>query len=89
MKIKKNYVLQQIVDEYIVVPIAQEADRLNGVLKLNETGAYIWKILEKGTDSHDDIVEALCLEYNKERLIVQEDVDLFLKQLEAFGCLEQ
>lgn len=89
MKIKKNYVLQQIVDEYIVVPIAQEADRLNGVLKLNETGAYIWKILEKGTDSRDDIVEALCLEYNKERPIVQEDVDLFLKQLEAFGCLEQ
>ena len=27
MKIKNNYVLQAIADEYLVVPIAEEADR--------------------------------------------------------------
>ena len=89
MKIKDNYVLQKIVDEYIVVPIAQEADRINGVFNLNETGAFIWQVLEKGTMTHDELVEALYLKYNEDRFIIEEDVNEFLEQLELFGCLEK
>ena len=43
MKIKDNYVLQTMADEYIVVPVGEEADRVHGIIKLNETGAFLWK----------------------------------------------
>ena len=54
MKIKDNYVLQEVAKEYLVVPIAEEADRLQGIIRLNESGAFLWKYLESGTDSHSN-----------------------------------
>ena len=47
-RIKKNYILTQVAEEYLVVAVGSEADKFNGMLQLNDTGAYIWKKLEEG-----------------------------------------
>ena len=88
MKIKSNYVLQEVVDEYIVVPIGEEADRLHGVLKLNAVGAFIWKILSNGVDSEEEIKKLIMDEYNIDKFTAEQDITMFLKQLNEFGCLE-
>ena len=88
MKIKKNYVLQEIADEYFVVPIAEEADRLHGVIRLNETGALLWNHLEKGIQSKKELETIIISEYNVAQVNLRTDIDLFLNQLEAIGCLE-
>ena len=88
MKIKNNYVLQAIADEYLVVPIAEEADRLHGVIKLNETGAFLWNYLVKGVDSKAEMETAIMHEYNIDQSSAHQDVESFLSQLGAIGCLE-
>ena len=65
MKIKDCFVLQQIHDEYLVVPIGEEMDRLNGVIKLSETGAFLWELLSKGVGSEDDLISAVMAEYGQ------------------------
>lgn len=88
MKIKNNYVLQTVTDEYIVVPIADEADRLHGVIKLNETGAFLWNYIEKQNYSMENMVEAIIHKYGVERSIARNDVSTFIAQLKSIGCLE-
>ena len=88
MKIKDNYVLQTIVDEYLVVPIAEEADRLHGVIKLNKAGAFLWNLLEKGVESEAVLEEKLSQQFGVELEKAKNDVEIYLKQLNQIGCLE-
>ena len=88
MKIKENYVLQTIGDDYIVVPIAEEADRLHGVISLNETGAYLWRRLLEGIDTKSQLETDLMQEYNISRDLAHKDVGAFILQLDSIGCLE-
>lgn len=88
MKIKENYVLQTIGDDYIVVPIAEEADRLHGIISLTETGAYLWRRLMEGIDTKSQLENALIQEYNISQDLAHNDVDAFVLQLESIGCLE-
>ena len=88
MRIKENFILQKIVDEYLVVPIAEEADRLHGVIRLNETGAILWNCLEKGVTSKEELEYTLLTKYNHlNQSGVHTDVETFINQLTSFGCL--
>ena len=89
MKIKKNYVIQKIADEYIVVPISEEADRVHGVIRLNETGAFLWSILENKKVSKEDLENAVMDKYNVDRHIAHRDIDYFLNKINDIGCLER
>ena len=88
MKIKKDYVLQKIADEYIVVPIGEEADRLHGVIRLNDAGAYLWEILEKGVTVKEELQMALMQKYGIERTVACDDVDAYLSKISAIDCIE-
>ena len=47
MHISENYILREIMGEYIVVPTGEEAMKFQGLVTLNETGAFLWKELQK------------------------------------------
>lgn len=88
MKIKDNFVLQEIADESFVVPVAEEAERLHGVIKLNKTGVILWRVLEKGVLSKGELEAAILSEYNVDQGKLHSDIDSFVNQLETMGCLE-
>ena len=51
MKINEGYILKEMAGAqkgtYIVVAVGKATEKLSGYLTLNETGAFIWKTLEK------------------------------------------
>ena len=67
MKMKKNFVLQEVADEYIVVPVGEEADRTRGIIKLNATGASLWKQLTEKNVSQNELVNLILNEYHIEK----------------------
>lgn len=87
MKIKENFVLQEILDDYLVVPVGKEANQLHGIIKLNETGAFLWKHLSAKDYSRDDIIHLLQLEYDVDQLKASSDVDDFLDKIKRIGCV--
>lgn len=87
MKIKDNYVLQEIVDECMVVPVGDEADKLHGVIKLNATGAFLWKALSQ-EQTVDSLTDMLLAEYATDRDSAKADVEKFLTTLHKIGCIE-
>lgn len=86
MRIKKNYVLRQIAESWVVLPLAEETINFSGMLTLNESGAMLWKLLETGADQ-DALVEALTSEYTVSAEQAKADVDEYLNKLIRAGCV--
>ena len=88
MKLNPNFVLRNIVDEYIVVPICEEADKLHGVITLTESGAFLWEKLAT-EQTEDTLVEALLGEYDVDEATARRDVKAFLETIDGIGCVEK
>ena len=86
MKIKNGYVLKQIAGNNIVVEIGGSVS-FNGMITLNDTGAFLWEKLEKGSEE-EALVSALLDEYDVDAKKANKDVELFIKKLEGAGILE-
>ena len=87
MKLKKNLVLRQVADTWVVLPLGAESLNFNGMLSLNETGALLWENLSKGGD-RETLADVLTTEYVVDRATALSDVDEFLEKLAKTGCLE-
>ena len=87
MKIKSNYVLRQVADIWVVLPLAAENLNLNGMLTVTESGALLWRHLEQGCDLQA-LVEALMDEYEVTEERSRADAIKFVEKLAQFGCLE-
>ena len=87
MKIKQGYVLRQVADLWVVLPLAEETVNFNGMIKLNDCGALLWNNLECGCDV-EHLVNAILAEYRISREQAQADVLEFLENLSKVGCLE-
>ena len=88
MKINENFVLRQVVDTYVVLPIGKATVDFNGMVTLNETGAFLWKQLEQGA-TRETLAEALTGEYDVSCDEALTDIDAFLASLESVGCIEK
>jgi len=87
MKIKNGFALRQIVDSWVVLPLAAESVNFSGMLTLNDSGAFLWKILEHGGDA-ESMVAALTKEYDVSLQEAKADVDTFIHKLADVGCIE-
>jgi len=89
MRIKKGYVLQKMADEHIAVPVGDETGRLHGVIRLNETGAFLWDLLSKNDYTEEDLVNAITEEYLLDPDTARRDVAVFISNIEELGCIER
>ena len=88
MKIKNGFVAKEIAGQYVVVALGQASKIFNGIVKLNESGKFIWDMLVKGAEK-DDIVKALLEEYEGvDEATATADVDRFIGELRGANILE-
>jgi len=59
---KKKFLLREIDGEFLLVPLGSGQKQFTSMITMNETGAFIWKCLEKNM-SPDTIAEKLSQEY--------------------------
>lgn len=81
MKIEKEYILREIADDYIIVPVGKAAMEFNGMITVNETGAFLWKILTKGA-TKEELLHAMLEEYEVSAEEAEADIDEFLQLLQ-------
>lgn len=78
MKTKKGFMLRTVADKHIVVPIGTASVEFNGLITLNETGAFLWERLSKGA-TYDELLSALLSEYDASEDDARKGLDSFLK----------
>lgn len=88
MRINDNFVLRQVVDTWVVLPLADKTVDFNGMITLNESGVLLWNTLEKGADV-DALVDALLAEYDVSAEQARGDVEAFIEKLRSVGCIDE
>ncbi len=86
MKIKGEFVLSEIGGEVIAVSIANEKGDFDGMINLTETGAFLWRLLEKDV-TEDYLVEELLTNYNVDEQTAKLDVKEFINKLKEKDLL--
>ena len=58
MHISENFVMREIAGERVIVPIGEEASRFHGLITVNDSGAFLWSILQKSDTTLDQLKKA-------------------------------
>ncbi len=88
MKIKTGFVLEKVGVQYLAVAVGERASSFSGLVRMNETGAFLWNLIVDKDMSREELVDALSREYDAPREVLARDVDSFAEKLSAGGILE-
>lgn len=80
MKIKDGFVLREIGGEYVVVAVGRQTLDFEGLITLNETGAFLWKRLQEEC-TQEQLCAALTAEYAVDAATAATDVAAFADRL--------
>jgi len=87
MKIKDGYILRNIADEWIIVPVGARLYDFNGLMTVNETGAFLWKLLQEER-TRDELINSLISEYDIDIETSYNDLKEFIDSLIDSGVIE-
>lgn len=88
MKIKKGFTIRNIAGSNIVVPVGNAERIFNGMITLNESGAFFWNALLKDT-TVDEVVKKVTSEYDVDEERAKADVEKFIEQLRENNLIEE
>lgn len=81
MQINKDFTIQKVGASYVAVPVGETSKTFHGMVRLNETGAFLWKLMAEKDCTEEELVDALRGEYDVAREIAAADVHRIVEQL--------
>ena len=87
MHIKDGFLLREVAGTYVVMPLKSELN-FGGLMTLNETGAFLWRLLEPGA-SRETLLARMQEEYEVDGQTACRDLDVFLEKLRSTGALHE
>ena len=84
MRINEDFIKDNMTSECVLIPTGDTYQ--NGIFTLNETAERIYNLLCEGKD-RDEIVAALCEEYDTDQKTAEEYTDEYIAQLREAGIL--
>ena len=86
MKLKSDFITQDIDDTQFLVPVGAEA--FQGIVRSNRTAAFIVDHLKEET-TEAQIVDAMCKKYDAPREEIAADVSNIINTLRGINALEE
>lgn len=86
MKIKDGYILREVAGSYVVMNLGGEL-AFNGMITLNETGAFIWKLVDEGFEKKE-IAQKITEEYEIDLKTAVSDVEAFIQKMIEADIIE-
>lgn len=87
MKRKENFILRNICDENILVSIGPQVKHMNGFVRLNNTGAFIWNLLSEDREL-EYLAEAIANKFDVDIHRARTDVKTFLDQIQQMRLIK-
>ena len=85
MKLKEGFVLREVAGSNVVIPTGNQLD-LNMMITLNDTGCFLWRMLEQGA-SEAELLSAMLAEYQVDEATAKVHIDAFCEKLSSNGFL--
>jgi len=86
MKQSSDFLLRDVADSLVLVPVGAATNRFPGMITLNETGKLLWDALS-GEQTEETLTELLLEHYQVEREQAKADVQAFLQKLSSVGAV--
>lgn len=86
MKLKNEFITQDIDDTQFLVPVGVEA--FSGIVRSNKTAAFIVNCLKEET-TETAIVDAMCAKYDAPRETIAADVSEILEKLRSINAIDE
>lgn len=88
MKTKKGFMLRSVANRHVVVAVGQASVDFNGLITLNDTGAFIWDELSKGC-TYDELLKKMLEVYEVDEKTAREGIDSFLETARSADLIEE
>jgi hypothetical protein len=76
-------VFRRIDDECLLIPITDNIADMDSLYRLNETGAFIWELID-GKRDVKDITARMAEEFEVDLAEAEKDIMVFLEQVQEF-----
>lgn len=86
MKLKYNFLINEIAGNFVAVPVGDAMTEFNGMIKLNDTAAFIFEKLQNDI-SLDELVEVTATKYGCPSEEARENVVAIIEGLKAKNLL--
>ena len=88
MKLRGEFVVRQVMDNTVAIPVGQTALQMNGMILLNDVSKVIWTCLEEETNL-EQIVAAVTDAFYVSADEAQTDIEEFCDKLRDLQLLEE
>lgn len=88
LKVVDGFILRQVADEYVAVPSGSAAQIFSGLIELNETGADIFRLPQRGMSKQTLLTELQAL-YDVPEAELEADIDKLLDELRTLSILQE
>lgn len=87
MKIKDGFILRTVADTHIVVAVGKQSKSFNKMIKLNDSAAFLWRLLESQRTAQE-LASELVAEYGIDMQQALADAEAFAAALKEAGLLD-
>ena len=88
MKLKYKFVVRNVAGQSVALSVGEETTKFNGMIKLNEVGEFIFKLLENDI-SFDEIINKITSEYEVSEDDAKKSVESYLQILRESQLIEE
>ena len=86
MKLKSDFITQEIDDTQFLVPVGAES--FSGIVRSNKTAAFIVDCLKEET-TREEVIAKMKAKYNAPEDVLSADVDKILGKLRSINALDE
>ena len=87
MRIRDGFILRKVGTQYVVAATGKASENFNGMMRLNESGAFAFRLLQEGV-TEEELVGRIVAEYEVGEEAARSDVRRFLGRLQEANALE-
>ena len=76
-----GFVMQKMLDEYMIIATGENAETFRSIIQTNETGAFYWGMIEKGTSLGKLVSAAMERYIDLDEATARQDINEFLESI--------
>ncbi len=84
----ESIVTRKTGNEYVLVPVTANIADMNSVYTLNDSGAFIWELID-GKRDIEEMIEALVSRYDTDRETASEDLLSFIGKMSEYLVIDR